>query len=129
MSLFMKRLSMLLVCAAAIVSLWQFAAPQTASAEDYWIYGTEDGTSYWVDSDSAWKNPRSETVCCGLLKTVVNQQCVNRTRWSFGADEGYIWANGFAIYAGEQHAGNEPIHHRPELLALYHWLMQNAPTK
>lgn len=129
----MKKFSMLLVCAVAIVSLWQFAAPQKAFAEDYWVYGTEDGTSYWVDGDRAWKQPHSATLCYGLLKTVVDQQCVDCTGWSFGEDEGYLWASsggrGFAISAGRYHAGNEPVNDRPELLALYNWLMENAPRK
>ena len=129
--LFMKKFSLLLVCAIAIVSLLQFAAPQKAAAQDYWGYGTEDGTSYWVDSDHAWTIRGGE--CYGLMKTVVDRKCVNLNGWTFYADEGYLWASsgnsGFAIHAEPHHCGNETVYDRPELLALYHWLRQNAHAK
>ena len=129
----MKRITMFLLSSFLLISVWQFVLPSEASAEDCWVYGTEDGTSYWVDSDTAYSYKGGKSY--GLLKTVVDDQCVDRTGWMVSQDEGYIWAckknekRGFAIYAAPAHWGNEPVYDRPELLALYYWLINNAQPR
>lgn len=130
----MKRMIMFFVAVVCVASFWQAFSPAQASAADYWMYGTADGTSYWADSNQAWVVRGGGYR--GLLKIVENNQCVNRTMWHFTEDEGYLSAwdlssnqPPIAIYAYPNHVGNDPVEDRPELVAFYQWLTQNAQRR
>lgn len=107
----------------------------TASAQDIWLYTANDGTTYWVESETAVIRPKYAEPVKATVKTVRDNRCVDETRWIMSGDEGYIFAapngeKGFAVYAYPRHEGNEPVYNRPELLALWHWaLPSNHHTK
>lgn len=107
----------------------------TASAQDIWLYTENDGTTYWVESETAVIRPKYADPVKAMVKTVRDNRCVDETRWVMNEDEGYIFAspngeNGFAVYAYPRHAGNASVYNRPELLALWHWaLHSNHHTK
>lgn len=128
--------SIMLVCALAFTCAVLPAAGNSvvnvASAQDVWVYGTDDGTSYWVRDETVVVRRKTAVPWQATLKTVRNNTCVDQTTWYFSADEGYVFAsksasgnNGFAIYASYQNAGGARVYNRPELLALYNWIVNN----
>lgn len=130
----MKRFLFLMAFMIAVV----LCSPMAASAQDVWIYTNADTneTVYVEDESSTW-TPRTSRIGSVIIKWVnQNNECTARQMWTFSSDEGYLWANrgnseGFAIACKEEHAGNSPIHDRPDLFAAYQWLVKrhsnNAP--
>lgn len=106
---------------------------QSVFAQDIWVYGNDD-TSYWIDDDTIEAHPRATEIQYRVaLKTVYKGVCTDNVTWSFGTDEGYVFATnrnqnyGLVIYAYPKNSGScKHIADRPELIATYFWLQNNT---
>lgn len=75
----MKSMMLVFALAFASVALPVAGNPMTsvASAEDVWIYGTDNGTSYWVRTETVNIQTKTAEPYAATLKTVRNNACVD----------------------------------------------------
>lgn len=128
----MKKIFTITMLVLIIFLAGQVIHANNVNAQDYWVYSSPNGTSYWVDGNTATVHRNYYHFYQGVLKTIRNGQCIDRTEWEFSADEGYVFADvvgtdyGFAIWKNPQiHDGDTVIENRPELLAMLKWFDNN----
>lgn len=122
--------SALLVTAPAVMDVPDMTV-SVAYAQDVWVFTSNDsGNSIYVmdNTVSGWGN-HMDTVSIKRVNSDGN--LIGKETWRFNKEEGYVWAgkvgtdSSFAIAKGREFFGNGTVRNRPDLIAVYRWLIIN----
>ena len=104
----------------------------TAHAEDVWVFtNTKTQESVYLDDESVEWTPRTSKICSAEVKWVKADGSLRLAEtWTFGMDEGFLFASngkvrGYAIAARPQNSGRSTVHHRPDLMAVFDWIVED----